>query len=133
MGNKLRWSMWGRTVALAATFIQVVGSLLGIFDPSPTFGFWTRATNFLFFPVPILPLITLTTAIIILALELPLGPLYKLSHFHLPRAIGLTAVSMIAFLGVQTMNSSLYYFIAALAYTIAWWRDEAEDWGNLPR
>ncbi|KAL1921540.1 uncharacterized protein VTP21DRAFT_11256 [Calcarisporiella thermophila] len=132
MGNKLRFARWGRLVALSATFVQISGSILGLLFRSPTLGIFTNATDVLFRPVPIIPLFTLISGLFILALELPLGPFTGASDAHSIRAVAYTLVGVISFFQVQTMNASLYYLIAGMAFGVAYSRDEAELPSKLP-
>ncbi|CAO3570374.1 unnamed protein product [Mortierella alpina] len=112
------WDELARLICLCASFVLVVGGILGTFEPLPAFDELKKLPGLYEEPVPLLPASLICLGLIVLAMEYPLvhRPYFLSSSSHMPKVLFYIPLTIAALLEAQTVNGGLYLAIGTMAY-----------------
>ncbi|GJJ74148.1 hypothetical protein EMPS_06506 [Entomortierella parvispora] len=132
------WHEFARLMCLSATFVLIVGGIVGTVEPLPNFDALRKLTGLYAHPVPVLPTILIVLGLIVVVIECPLvaRDYFNSSDSYMPRVAFYIPVCVLAFLEAQTCNGGVYLGIGAFAYMQAiradFLKNQQSAWGRLP-
>ncbi|KAF9359186.1 hypothetical protein BGX26_012961 [Mortierella sp. AD094] len=131
------WNEWAHLMVLSASFIIVVGGILGCFEPLPAFDAMRKLPGLYADPVPVLPAILILLGLIVAAIEYPIFAKDYLnsSRSYMPKVAFYIPVSVLSLLEAQSVNGGVYLAIATVGYLMAiradFRKQQQSSWGRM--